>query len=50
MTSNDLKSPQSISEFSPEFKPVKSKNKLKCGANIEINDKYLDEILHNKNL
>ena len=40
MTPNDLKRPQSI-------KPVKSKNKLKGGANIEINEHYLDEILDN---
>ena len=48
MTSNDLKRPQSISESS-EVKPVKSKNKLKGGANAEINDEYSDEILHNNN-
>ena len=30
--------------------PVKYKNKLKVGAYIEINDKYLDEILHKNNL
>ena len=25
------------------------KNKLKSGANIEINEHYLDEVLHNNN-
>ena len=45
LTSNDL---QPISkEPSPEVKRVKNKNKLKGGANIEINEKYLDEIVHN---
>ena len=40
MTSNDLKT---ISN-----EPVKNKkNKLKGGANIEINEHYLDEILQN---
>ena len=34
---------------SNEVKPVKSKNKLKRGANIEINEHYLDEILQNNN-
>ena len=46
-TSNDLK--PTSKESSPEVKSVKSKNKLKGGGNIEINDEYLDEILHNKN-
>ena len=45
MTPIDLKKPQSISESHHEVKPVKSKNKLKGGANIEINEQYLDEIL-----
>ena len=49
MTSNDLKRPQSISESHHEVKPVKSKNKLKGSAKIEINEHYLDEILHNNN-
>ena len=49
MTSKDLKSSQLISEFSLEVKPVKSKNKLKSGANVEINDQYLDELLQNNN-
>ena len=42
MTSNDLKT---ISNDPVENK----KNKLKGGANIEINEHYLDEILHNNN-
>ena len=37
MTSND-----------PEVKP--KKNKVKGDAKIEINDRYLDEILQNNNL
>ena len=49
MTSNDLKNPQSISESHHEVKPVESKNQLKGGANIEINEHYFDEILHNNN-
>ena len=47
MTSIDLKKPQSISESHHEVKPVKSKNKPRGGANIEISEHYLDEILHN---
>ena len=47
-TSNDLKRPQMISNDT-EVKPVK-KNKLKVGANIEIDDKFLDNIRHNNNL
>ena len=39
MTSND-----------PEVQPAESKIKLKGGGNIEINDKYLDETLHNNYL
>ena len=35
MTSND-----------PEVKPVESKNKLKANGNIEINEKYLDDIIY----
>ena len=50
MTSNDLKRPQSFSESHHEVKPVKSKNKLKGGANIEINEHFLDEILDNNNI
>ena len=49
MTSNDLKVPQTISDSSREVKPVKSKNKLKGGANVEINDQYLDKLLQNNN-
>ena len=49
MISDDLKKPQSVSESHHEVKSVKSKNKLKGGANIEINEHYLDEILQNSN-
>ena len=43
MTSNDLKP-------SSNNKPVRNKKtKLKGGANIETNEHYLDEILHNDN-
>ena len=48
LTSNDLK--PTSKQFSPEVKPVKSKNKLKGGANIEINEKYLDEVVLNNYL
>ena len=48
MTTNDLKRSHSISESSPEVKPVKSKNKLKGDANVEINEHYLDRFLHSK--
>ena len=42
MTSNDLKTTSN--------EPVKNKkNKLKSGANIEINEHYLDEIFHYNN-
>ena len=30
--------------------PVKTKNNFKGGANIEINDKCLNELLYNKKL
>ena len=43
-TSNDLKRPQSISESHHDFKLVKSRNKLKGNANIEINEHYLVKI------
>ena len=39
MTSNDLKRTSN--------EPVKKRNKLKSGAVIEINEHYLDKILHN---
>ena len=45
MTSNDVKKPQSTSK-------TKSKNVLKGGSvqnNIEFNEHYLDNILHNNN-
>ena len=45
LTSNDLK--PTSKEFSPHIKSVKCKNTLKGGANIENNEKYLDEIVHN---
>ena len=45
LTSNDIK--LTSKESSPEVKPVKSKNKVKNGANIEINEKYLDATVHN---
>ena len=47
LTSNDLKvTSNDLKTTSNE--PVKNKNnKLKGGANIEINGKYLDEIVHN---
>ena len=48
-TSNDLKRPQSISESHHEVKPVKSKCKLKGCSNIEINEHYSVETLHNDN-
>ena len=49
MTSKDLKRPQPILESHHGVKPVKIKNKLKGGANIEISEHYSDEILHNNN-
>ena len=48
MTSNDLKRHQSTSNAIS--KKVKTKNNLKCGLvqeNVEINEHYLDENLHN---
>ena len=50
MTSNDLKRHQPISEFPLEVKPIKSKSRLKGGANIEINDECLDELLNKNNI
>ena len=41
ITTNDLKRPQMTSK-------VKTKNNLKSGANIEINEHYLDRILDKK--
>ena len=49
MPSNDLKRPQMTSNDS-DVKPVKSENKLKGGAKIEINANNLDEMLHDNNL
>ena len=52
MTSDHLKRPQSTSKgSSPNTESVKlKKNKLKGGGNIEIDDNYSDEKLHNNNL
>ena len=52
MTSKDLNWPQKNPlQLYLTVKPNRSKKrKLKGGANIEINDKYLDEIFHNINL
>ena len=37
-------------ESSPNIETVKpNKNYLRRGGNIEINDEYSDEVLHNKN-
>ena len=49
MTSNYFKRPELTSNV-PVVKFVKSKNKLKGGGNIEIDDNYLDGILPNINL
>ena len=43
MTSCDPKKSQSITETSLAVKLVKSKSKMKGGANVEINNEYLDE-------
>ena len=43
LTSFDLKT--TSKESSPEGKPVESKNKLKRGRNVQINEHCLDEIL-----
>ena len=48
MTSSDLKRPQATSN--ENSKKVKTKNNLKGGfvqENVEFNEHYLDEILHN---
>ena len=45
MTSKDL--------VKPNIKSNRNKNILKAGSvqeNIEINDQYLDEVLHNNNM
>ena len=51
VTSNELRIPQLNSkEPSPTTEMIKpKKSKLKGGGNIEINDEYLDEMLHNNN-
>ena len=51
MTSNDLKRPQATSN--ENSKKVKTKNNLKGGfvhKNVENNDQYLDEVLHNNDI
>ena len=48
LTSFDFKTTSKESFI--EVKPIKNKNKLIGGANIEINDEYLDEILHNNKI
>ena len=48
MTPKDLKRTQINSNDS--IKKVKTKNNLKGGANIEINEHYLDGILHKGNV
>ena len=55
MTSNDLRvTPKESSPIIETVKPnTAKKNKLKSGSfmeNQEINDEFLDEILHNKDL
>ena len=50
---HDLKRPQLTSNdlITTSNEPIKNKNnKLKGAANIEINEKCLDEIVHNKYL
>ena len=49
MTSNDLTKPESTSNG----KKIKTKNNLKGGLvqdNVEINDQYLDEVIHNNDI
>ena len=54
LTSNDLVKPDTNTESNiKRTSNKKNKKFLKAGSvheNIEINDKYLDEILHNNNL
>ena len=50
MTSNDLKIPQSTSSENGKSPKNKKKNIVKAGSvhdNVEINEHYLNEILHN---
>ena len=50
MTSNDLKTTSNDLKTTSD-EPVKyNKSELKGGANIEINDKFLDGILHSNKL
>ena len=51
MTSNDLKRPQATSN--ENIKKVKTRNNSKGGFvhnNVEINDQYLNEVLHNNDI
>ena len=50
LTSKDLKRPKSISESCHEVEPLKSKNNLTGGANIESNNHYLDKVLDNTDI
>ena len=50
MTSNDVKMTSKDLKTNSNATVKPRKNKLKAGANIEINDRYSDEILHNNNL
>ena len=54
LTSNDLVKPDTIPESIIKRTSIKkNKNNLKLGSvhkNIEIKDKFLDEILHNNNI
>ena len=47
MTSKDLKSSQKIEFDSAVNRTTNNESKLKGGVNIEINDEFLEEILHN---
>ena len=52
MTSNDLKRPESTSSENVKSPKNKKKNIVKAGSvydNVEINEHYLDEILHKNN-
>ena len=57
MTRNDLKKPRNLKVVKPEQntdsalnRTTNEKSNLKGGGNIEINDNFLDETLHNNNL
>ena len=49
MSSNDPLV-KSVTEAVEAIKSVKTENKLKDGGEFEVNDKYLDEILHSNKL